>query len=76
MEPVAARETARPAGGARKASSGEHRTERRRTPWLPGLLLGLGLGGFLDGILMHQVLQWHHLLTDTGEYPATTVAGQ
>jgi uncharacterized membrane protein len=39
------------------------------------LLLGLGLGGFIDGIVMHQVLQWHHLLTDTGDYPATTVAG-
>lgn len=39
------------------------------------MLLGLGLGGFIDGIVMHQVLQWHHLLTDTGDYPATTVAG-
>ncbi len=28
-----------------------------------GLLLGLALGGFLDGILLHQVLQWHHLLS-------------
>jgi uncharacterized membrane protein len=33
---------------------------------LPGLLLGLGLGGFIDGIVMHQILQWHHLLTGTG----------
>jgi uncharacterized membrane protein len=24
--------------------------------------LGFGLGGFFDGILLHQVLQWHHLL--------------
>lgn len=39
------------------------------------MLLGLGLGGFIDGIVLHQVLQWHHLLTDTGDYPATTVAG-
>ncbi|GAA3953594.1 DUF2243 domain-containing protein [Actinoplanes auranticolor] len=31
----------------------------------PGLLLGIGLGGFVDGILLHQVLQWHHLLTGT-----------
>ncbi|HWL37484.1 MAG TPA: DUF2243 domain-containing protein [Frankiaceae bacterium] len=30
-----------------------------------GLLLGVGLGGFVDGIVLHQVLQWHHLLTDT-----------
>lgn len=42
---------------------------------LPGFLLGLGLGGFLDGILLHQVLQWHHMLTDTGDHPANTVAG-
>ncbi|MCW2241286.1 DUF2243 domain-containing protein [Azospirillum canadense] len=28
-----------------------------------GYLLGFGLGGFFDGILLHQVLQWHHLLT-------------
>jgi uncharacterized membrane protein len=27
-----------------------------------GCLLGFGLGGFFDGILLHQVLQWHHLL--------------
>ena len=26
-------------------------------------LLGFALGGFLDGILFHQVLQWHHLLS-------------
>ena len=38
-------------------------------------MLGIGLGGFLDGIVLHQVFQWHHMLTDTGEYPATTVAG-
>lgn len=28
-----------------------------------GFLLGFGLGGFFDGILLHQVLQWHHLLS-------------
>ena len=41
----------------------------------PGLLLGIGLGGFVDGIVLHQILQWHHLLTSTGEHPAGTVAG-
>ncbi|HEX2175040.1 MAG TPA: DUF2243 domain-containing protein [Nocardioidaceae bacterium] len=41
----------------------------------PGLLLGLGLGGFVDGILLHQVLQWHHMLTGLHGYPMTTVAG-
>ena len=28
-----------------------------------GTLLGIGLGGFLDGIVLHQLLQWHHLLS-------------
>src|SRR5690606_940426 len=28
-----------------------------------GLWLGVALGGFFDGILQHQVLQWHHLLS-------------
>jgi len=43
---------------------------------LSGFLLGLGLGGFVDGILLHQILQWHHMLTDYGDHstlPATTV---
>jgi uncharacterized membrane protein len=37
--------------------------------------MGLGLGGFLDGIVLHQILQWHHMLTDTGNHPAGTAAG-
>ena len=27
------------------------------------LLLGIGMGGFIDGILLHQVLQWHSMLS-------------
>ena len=49
---------------------------------LPGIILGVGLGGFVDGILLHQVLQWHHMLTSTDSdriglpfYPADTVPG-
>jgi uncharacterized membrane protein len=30
-------------------------------PTSAGLFLGLGLGGFFDGIVLHQLLQWHHL---------------
>ena len=41
----------------------------------PAIVLGIGLGGFLDGIVLHQILQWHHMLTSTGDYPATTVRG-
>jgi uncharacterized membrane protein len=40
-----------------------------------GLLLGVGFGGFFDGIVLHQILQWHHMLTSTGDHPASTVAG-
>jgi uncharacterized membrane protein len=49
---------------------------------LPGTILGVGLGGFVDGILLHQLLQWHHMLssTDTDNlgiryYPVDTVPG-
>jgi uncharacterized membrane protein len=52
----------------------ERLTLRRPERW-PGLLLGVGLGGFVDGIVLHQVLQWHHMLTAEGCCPATTVAG-
>ena len=31
--------------------------------WAAGLVLGLGLGGFLDGIILHQLLEWHHMLS-------------
>jgi uncharacterized membrane protein len=46
-----------------------------RDDTLPAVLLGIGLGGFLDGIVLHQILQWHHMLTSEGGHPATTVAG-
>ncbi|WP_458111736.1 DUF2243 domain-containing protein [Arthrobacter sp. R1-13] len=49
---------------------------------LPGILLGIGLGGFVDGIVLHQILQWHHMLSsaDTanipvGPHPVDTVEG-
>ncbi|HKU43297.1 MAG TPA: DUF2243 domain-containing protein [Polyangiales bacterium] len=28
-----------------------------------GMLLGTGLGGFVDGIVLHQILQWHNMLS-------------
>ena len=42
---------------------------------LSGLLYGLGLGGFIDGIVLHQILQWHHMVSHVQDYPVTTVAG-
>ncbi len=38
-------------------------------PAAAGILLGLGLGGFFDGIVLHQVLQWHHMLSSAGFPP-------
>jgi uncharacterized membrane protein len=28
------------------------------------VVLGIGLGGLLDGIVVHQILQWHHLVSN------------
>jgi uncharacterized membrane protein len=38
--------------------------------------MGVGLGGFLDGIVLHQILQWHHLLTDEGDFSMDAVQTQ
>jgi uncharacterized membrane protein len=46
-----------------------------KPPKAPFFLIGVGLGGFVDGILLHQVLQWHHMLTDEGDFPMNTVQG-
>src|SRR3954447_10720139 len=35
----------------------------RGLPVSAGLLFGLGLGGFFDGVVLHQLLQWHHMLS-------------
>lgn len=50
--------------GARAAVRGPSRA--------PSLLYGLGLGGFVDGIVLHQVLQWHHMVSSVpGQSPGT-----
>lgn len=36
------------------------------------LVLGVGLGGFIDGIVLHQILQWHHMVSDT-RYQSTSL---
>jgi uncharacterized membrane protein len=60
-----AQSSTRPRGGARRPPDIA----------LPGTVLGVGLGGFVDGILLHQLLQWHHMLSSTGRYPVDTVPG-
>jgi uncharacterized membrane protein len=37
------------------------RAETRGMAITGGLLLGLGLGGFIDGIALHQIVQWHNM---------------
>ncbi|MFC7550585.1 DUF2243 domain-containing protein [Plantactinospora sp. GCM10030261] len=58
------------------------RQERSVSVRLPGIILGVGLGGFVDGIFLHQVFQWHHMLSSAGSdniglrpYPTDTVYG-
>src|SRR5215217_160213 len=34
------------------------------------LILGIGIGGFIDGIVFHQILQWHEMIS--AKLPPTT----
>jgi uncharacterized membrane protein len=45
----------------------------RGFPTSAGICLGLGLGGFFDGIVLHQILQWHHMLSSAG-FPPTDLS--
>ena len=42
---------------------------------MPSFLLGLGLGGFVDGIVLHEILQRHHIVSNVEAYPTDTIAG-
>jgi uncharacterized membrane protein len=37
-----------------------------------GIILGVGLGGFVDGIALHQIAQWHNM--GSAVLPPTTMA--
>lgn len=43
----------------------------RRKATAAGILLGVGLGGFVDGIVLHQILQWHNMVSNW--VPPTTM---
>jgi hypothetical protein len=45
--------------------------ETKTTALTGGLILGLGLGGFIDGIALHQIAQWHNMGSAVG--PPTTM---
>jgi uncharacterized membrane protein len=39
----------------------------RRLVFGPALTMGIGFGGFVDGIMLHQILGWHHVLSSRPE---------
>ncbi len=48
-------------------------TTSERPLFAAGLALGIGLGGFFDGIAFHQILQLHNMLSAPGYYPKVGV---
>lgn len=40
-------------------------------PRASAILFGIGLGGFFDSIVFHEVLQWHHMISSW--YPPTSL---
>jgi uncharacterized membrane protein len=36
-------------------------TGRPRRGSRSGVVIGVGMGGFLDGIVLHQIMQWHNM---------------
>lgn len=42
-----------------------------KTATVAAVLLGVGLGGFVDGIVLHQIMQWHNMVSNW--YPPTTM---
>ena len=38
------------------------------------MVLGIGIGGFIDGIVFHQILQWHEMLSN--KISSTTYIGK
>ena len=38
-----------------------------------GIVLGMGFGGFADGIILHQILGWHHLVCVTAHCRPTSI---
>ena len=55
-------ETTNPANVSSQAQAQENSLSYRPLI-LAGLVLGLGQGGFFDGIVFHQLLQWHHMFS-------------
>lgn len=44
---------------------------RRGKATIAGILIGMGMGGFVDGIVLHQIFQWHNMVSNW--IPPTTM---
>lgn len=49
----------------------QHKAFEQRRVLVGGILAGVGIGGFFDGIVFHQILQWHHMVSS--RYPPTSL---
>lgn len=47
------------------------RGKRGNGATIAGVLIGIGMGGFVDGIVLHQILQWHNMVSNW--IPPTTM---
>jgi uncharacterized membrane protein len=47
---------------------------QRMFPMSPGVTIGIAVAGFFDGIVLHQILQWHHMICIERHCVATTVS--
>jgi uncharacterized membrane protein len=59
--------------GRRGTSSSVENTDHSGSfVFAPALTIGVGLGGFVDGVLLHQILGWHHMLSARPAYGMRT----
>ena len=56
---------------AHEGEVGMHTATRRHFPNIGGHPLRIRAGGFFDGIILHQVLRWHHMLSSW--YPLNSI---
>lgn len=45
--------------------------KRGKRATIGSVLIGVGMGGFVDGIVLHQIMQWHNMLSNV--YPPHTM---
>lgn len=58
---------------AAPSTSTTHASSATATSRRAGITLGIGMGGFVDGILLHQILEWHNM--GSSVLPPTTMDG-